>query len=247
MKYLRLSKFAILVLVVVCFGVDSARADRRNFVWTYQYQTMPEGGTELEFYQTLKLNQTPDKLDRWELQLEVEHGLSTRWDFSVYQIFSQAEGGQLGWDAVQFRTRYRIGEEGQYPLDPLLYFEYQRPLETERPNQYELKLILAKTVAPWLISLNPVYELKSGPGSEHEIGLDMGGACEFSPRISAGLESSTRIEFENGERETQSFFGPTISLASGAWWYSIGAGMRVSEEHPGLESTRLRLLMGLGL
>ncbi len=233
-------KISFVILLTLVFAGQAALADRRNFAWTYQYQTMPARATELELYQTTNLNET----DRWEYRIEIEHGLSSRWDFSVYEIFSQPEDGSFKWDAVQFRTRFRIGEEGSYVMDPLVYLEYQRPVESDRANKYELKVILAKTLAPWQVALNPVYELHAGPGSVHEIGLDAGLCHEFSPALSLGLESATRVEFVESEAVTKSYLGPTISFASGEWWYSIGGMLGLSEES---DDARLRFLMGIGL
>ncbi len=234
------SRLALLALSLASLPLVSF-ADRRNYVWTYQYQTMPAQATELEFYQTTNLNEIADA---WEYRIEVEQGLTDRWDFSVYQIFTQPEGGSLRWNAVQFRTRYRIGEEGQYVLDPLLYLEYQRNTNSHLPNKLEGKVILAKTIGRTNLALNSVYELAFAPGTEHEIGLDAGLCYEFTPAVSLGLESTTRAEFEDEETAVASYLGPTISLASGRWWYSIGGGFGVSED---ADDAKVRFLMGVGL
>ena len=233
-----LVKIAFATLLVASLPVELF-ADRRNYVWTYQYQTMPAGATELEFYQTTRLREDSDS---WEYRIEVEQGLTARWDFSVYEIFAQDSA--LRWDAVQFRTRYRLGEEGQYMLDPLLYLEYQRKTDSSSPNKLEGKLILAKTAGKTNLALNPVYEYFFAPGTEHEVGLDAGIAYEFSPAVILGLESTTRIEFPEDETEVGSYFGPTISFASGEWWYSIGGAVGITEES---DDARLRFLMGVGL
>jgi len=217
-------------------------ADRRNYVWTYQYQTMPVGATELEFYQTTQIPEEGHHL--WEYRIEVEQGLSHRWDFSVYQIFSQPENGSLAWDAVQFRTRYRIGEEGQYLLDPLLYLEYRRKIDSSDPNKLECKVVLAKTVDRFNLALNPVYEYFFAPGTLHEIGLDMALSWEFAPALSLGAESVTRTEFEEEKTMTQSYLGPALSFAKGEWWYSIGAATGLTEDS---DQYRVRFLMGVGL
>jgi len=67
-----------MMLAVVVFGVNSANADRRGYVWTYEYQTMPRGHAELEYYLTHKL---PDshkysQKNTWEHQVELEYGLT---------------------------------------------------------------------------------------------------------------------------------------------------------------------------
>lgn len=237
---------AIIIGLVILFALPAAvMADRRNYVWTYQYVTLPEGHTELEFYQTTKLKKDGAP-DEWEYRIEVEVGLAERWDFSVYQIFSQKDDSAQAfhWSAVQFRTRYRFGEVGQYPMDPLIYLEYRRKLDSDEPNKFEAKLILAKSQGQLNIALNPVYEYFWGPSTKYEIGLDAGLSWEFSPRFIAGIESTTRREYSQGEWETGSYFGPTLSVASGNWWYTAGVAFGVTDDS---DDARVRFLMGVGL
>ena len=227
------------VLVVLLFSTI-ALADRRNYAWVYQYQTIPRGATEMELYQTTKLR----PIDQWEYRLEIEHGFTDRWDFSVYQIYTQYEGGAFQWEAVQFRTRYRIGEEGQFLMDPLLYFEYNRKLNSKAPNKIETRLILAKTISTVNLAINPVYEFFFAPGSEHELGLDMGMSVELNPKLIIGIESISRLEFKENESELGSYLGPTVSFASGNWWYTIGVGLGLTDQS---DDARIRFLMGIEL
>jgi hypothetical protein len=232
-------KRKILLLAFAILAITtSAKADWRHFVWTYQYMTMPKGMTEFEFYQTTKLGD----LDIWEYRIEVEHGITRRWDFSVYQIFKQSEDGILTWDAVQFRTRYRFGELGKSFLDPLLYLEYNRKLDSSKPNKLELKLILAKTTEKVNFAINPVYEFFFSPGIEHEVGLDVGVSIPLSPQLRMGLESTSRMEFENGDTEVGSYLGPTLSFASGKWWYTMGVAVGITDH---TDDARIRFIMGV--
>lgn len=234
-----MKKLTVVLSLMFFFGCGLLPADRRNYVWTYQYMTMPPGETELEFYQTTKLKET----DEWEYRIEVEHGITDRWDFSVYQIFKQTEMESLKWDAVQFRTRYRFGEEGRYFMDPLLYLEYNRKLDHTEPNKFEAKFILAKTIDRFNISVNPLYEYFFAPGTEHEAGLDMGISYEFDPRFTLGLESTSRIEFKSGRDEKKSYIGPTVSFASGRWWYTLGGAVGLNDESG---DGKIRFIMGVG-
>lgn len=234
-----MKKATIVLLLLVAVIASSAHADRRSYVWTYQYMTMPEGETEIEFYQTTKLKAT----DEWEYRVEVETGMTDRWDFSVYQIFKQVEGDDLTWDAVQFRTRYRLGESGMWPVDPLIYLEYNRKVDLKKPNKFEGKLILAKQEGKLNISANPLYELFFAPGTEHEIGLDAGMSWEFHPRFVAGIESVSRQVLEDGA-DFKSYLGPTVSIASGRWWYSMGVVFGITDAS---DDARVRFLMGIGI
>ncbi len=230
--------FIVLFVVMFIGAVRPSIADQRNYVWTYQYKTMLKGASELELYQTTKLRET----DNWEYRVELEHGLTERWDFSVYQIFSQDEGGSFKWNAVKLRTRYRIGEQGQYFMDPLLYLEYSKKIDLDKPQKLEGKLILAKTIGRFNLAVNPVYEVFFSPGTKREAGLDVGMSWEFSRRFSLGLESTSRWEFENGATVASSYLGPTISLSAGKVWYAVGTAWGITDES---DNARVRFLMGV--
>lgn len=220
--------------------IGNVFADRRNYVWTYQYTTMPKGMTELEFYQTTKLSD----FDSWEYRIEVEQGITDRFDFSIYQIFNQKEGDSFKWDAVQLRVRYRFGEVDKYFINPLIYLEYRRKLDFGEANKAEAKFILAKQINSVNISVNPVYELFFAPGVEHEIGLDFGLSYEVHPQFVMGIESTSRMEFENSVTEVGSYLGPTLSVASGRWWYTFGVGFGITEDS---DNARVRFIMGIHL
>ena len=89
-----------------------SHADRRSYVWTYEYKTMPKGMMELEYYQTLEFPDTNNtKVSTWKQNVELEYGLTDRWDVSIYQNFKQANiasGGTFSYDGFKVRTRYRL-------------------------------------------------------------------------------------------------------------------------------------------
>lgn len=238
-EFTHMTRILWAIIVLLAF-FSSALADRRYYVWTYQYQTMPAGNTELELYQTSKLRE----VDQTELRIELEHGLTPRWDASLYEIFVQNEGGSMKWDAWQLRSRYRFGEVDQYFMDPLLYLEYNRKTEPSAPNKIEAKLILAKSVERWNLAVNPVWEYFFAPDTEHELGLDVGTSWEFHPKFVAGLESTTRMEFEEDQTETASYAGPTVSYASGGFWITVGVAAGLTEDS---DDARVRFITGIDL
>ncbi len=222
---------------------NSAHADRREFVWTYQTLMQVPDAYELELYQTTRIDET----NSWEYRIEIEHGLSPRWDMSIYQIFAQNEDEALRWDAFQLRTRYRLTEPGSTPLDPILYLEYNRKLDFDRQNKFEAKVLLGEDTERWSVAVNPVYEFFWAPGDPvHEIGLDAGVSYELTPnRFGIGLESTTRHEFvPDAEDETGSYFGPTVSFASGGIYYTLGYAWGLTDSS---NDARIRFLMGIAL
>jgi hypothetical protein len=229
-------------MLAALLAVPSVFADRRKYVWTYQYATIAPGEAELEFYQTAKLDQS----DSWEYRIEVEHGLTPKWDLSIYQIFSQKQDEAFKWDAFQIRTRYRLAEPGEFVLDPILYLEYRRKLDLTQQNKLEGKLILARDFERVNLAINPVYEFFWAPGDPvHEIGLDVGLSYELSYRFSLGLESTSRHEYlENVPDESSSYLGPTFSFATDTMFYTVGYAWGLTDDS---NDARVRFLLGVEL
>ena len=235
-------KKTVLTLLVLLIAVPALKADRRKYVWTYQYSMVPKDAAELEFYQTTKL----DESDSWEYRLEVEHGLTDDLDVAIYQIYSQPEGESFKWDAVQVRTRYRLADPGTVFLDPLLYLEYRRKIDLKEQNKLEVKLILGKDMDKVNFSINPLYEFFWASGEpKHELGADIGLSYAPSFKYSLGVESVVRYETRKGEESESSFYvGPSVSYASGPIFYTFGYLVGLTDDS---NDGRVRFLMGVGL
>ena len=116
------------VVIGAMFLVCSAQADRRAYVWTYEYMTMPKGAAEVEYYLTLKAPDWDDFDDKntWEHQVEFEYGLTDHWDVSIYQRWQHTNtdiDDKFEYTGTKLRTRYRFAEKGVYPVDVLAYLE----------------------------------------------------------------------------------------------------------------------------
>ena len=152
------------MLVVLLLSTNAANADRRSYVWTYEYQTMPKGQSELEYYLTHKAPDFHkyDNKNTWEHQLEYEYGLTDRWDVSVYQRWQQTNtksDDKFEYTGMKLRTRYRLGEKGIYPLDMLLYLEYIRPDSSNEAEILEGKIILAKDFGKFNVAYNQILKV----------------------------------------------------------------------------------------
>ncbi len=226
----------LLVLLAAC----NAKADRRGYVWTYEYMTMPKGHSEVEYYLT---NKVPDfhnyeNKNTWQHQVEYEYGLTDRWDISVYQRWEQtnaATNDNFEYTGTKLRTRYRFGEKGMYPLDTLLYLEYIKPDSSAAPEILEGKLIVAKDIGKFNIAYNQILKVginnEGGNEDEYALGLNH----EFSPSWKVGLESAGNYT------EDKFYFGPTVSWASEKFWVGFGALRGLNDRSDDL---RFRLIVG---
>jgi len=123
-NFLLIKKFFLLFLLLNFLFAFQSFADRRFYVWTYEYKTVEKGWAEVESYFTLS---TPDKEKikgnmSSEHQIELEAGMTEKFDFSVYQVFEQKAQENFKYKGFKLRFRYKIGEKGKYFMDPLLYF-----------------------------------------------------------------------------------------------------------------------------
>jgi hypothetical protein len=75
-------------------------ADRRMFVWNYEAQTLPRGEAELETYLTLSSTDRNRTIGRTSAQhqLELEIGMTNRFDPAIYEVFQQEPRTGLAYD-----------------------------------------------------------------------------------------------------------------------------------------------------
>jgi len=229
--------FAFFALIF-CF-TSEAFADKRSYVWTYEYKTVEKGRAEVESYFTLS---TPD-MERIrgtmesEHQIELEVGKTERFDFAIYQIFAQKPEENLRYEGFKLRARYKIGEKGRYILDPLIYLEYKgKPDFSE--HGIEFKLILAKDIGKFNISLNPIFEFEREQKWEFEPEYAIGMSYEVHKLLGVGLEAKGS---EDGH-----YIGPVISHGREDLWVTLGSAFSLGQIKEGKPEFQIRMLLGIG-
>lgn len=212
----------IIFTLGIIFGiVRSSYADRRSYVWTYEYMTMPKGMWELETYVTTEIpNLHKSNINSVKPQLELEYGITDRWDVAMYQVWkfkNKRFENDSEYEGFKLRTRYRIAEKGTFFVDPLLYFEYIRDDDFSKPNVGEAKLVLAKDIGNFNASYNQIIKRnldKAGKtGNEYSGGL----SYAFTPRLKVGLEAK-------GNYGTEKYaLGPTLSYSFKRSFIALGS------------------------
>jgi len=237
-----MKRFALLIFPIstVLMSSSDGFAGRRNYVWTYEYQTTGRGETELETFLTLSAPDI-DSLENntfVEHQIELEIGMNDRFDVGIYQLFEQAPGQSLTYSGFKLEGRYRIGEKGRHIVDPLLYLEYKgKPDFSE--HEVEFKLILARDFGPGNISLNPIVEFVNGDESEVEAGYAAGIGRKFGRLMKFGIEAKGS--------ESGNYIGPVFSHGTEHAWATLGAAFGVGDIKEGKPEFQIRLLMGFEL
>lgn len=97
--------FAAAAMVILVSGT-ALKADGRSFVWTYQYQTMPRGTAEVEYYTTFSSPLSPSMSGTTTAfhELELEIGMNDSFDIGLYQRFKQLPGGSFTYEGFKVRA-----------------------------------------------------------------------------------------------------------------------------------------------
>jgi hypothetical protein len=232
---------SFVTLLLLLGFAHRAHADRRGYVWTYEYMTMPRGHAELEYYLTSKVPDMHNYDDKnsWEHQAELEYGLTDHWDISVYQRWQHTNtqtDDKFEYTGTKLRTRYRIGEKGMYPIDTLLYMEYKRPDGSNAPEALEGKLVIAKDIGKFNVSYNQIIEAGINNNGEIEHEYAAGVNYELNPTWKFAIESTGNLT------EDEYYIGPTASRAHPRFWFGLGVLRGLNDRSDDL---RARFIMGL--
>ncbi|MBC8192388.1 MAG: hypothetical protein ISR87_00270 [Candidatus Marinimicrobia bacterium] len=227
-----------LVLLSSLLLAANLQADGRRYVWTYEYQTLPRGEAELESYTEFShLDTDSGRQATTTLQYEYEIGMNDWFDVGIYQKFKQTHVSPIAYDGFKLRMRFRLGEKGRWPLNPLIYLEYKDNAAFDH-SALETKLILARDFEKLNISLNPVIEFEfDDEETEIEFEYTAGLSYRIHPLLSLGLEIK-------GDAD-QFYWGPTLSHGKKDLWFALGLLVPGSED-AGADRL-LRFIMGVGL
>lgn len=230
------SRILIPIILGSLIPASAARADWRSYVWTYEYQTVEQGEASLETFFTISAPDI-DSLENntsSEHQIELEVGMTERFDFGIYQVFTQGPSGSLHYEGFKLESRYRFGERGQYPVDPLIYLEYKGKQDLSE-HVLEVKFILARDFGPTNISFNPMVEFETDSETEAEYAI--GVRRNISPLMKIGVEAK-------GSNKGN-YIGPVISHGRDDLWVTLGSAFGVGNIDDGEPEFQLRLLLGM--
>jgi hypothetical protein len=228
-----------------------AGADQRSYTFTYQPITAAKGGLDLELYSTFYDPPGGSARGRgWRHQAELEYGITDRWDVSLYNVFRRPYGGELEYEAVKLRTRYRLTEPGLSFVDTVLYVEAEQSVVDDKATKLEEKLIVGKDLGRANLALNLIAEQEFENGNTGlEWGWSAGASWEFSPSFRLGAETFGGVKSVDApaggkELEVEAWAGPAVSvtlpLRAGilhGTWLAVTAGFGLN---PDSDDLRLR-------
>jgi hypothetical protein len=244
------SCFGALVALGLSCVSGSVLANPRPLPFTYPYETLPEGSLELELYtDVVPLRVEADATDPtrgrlWEpmyqLQSEIEYGISDRWEVGFYQVFEanpQAGGSnQFQFDGLKGRVRTRLAEAGEWPVDVSLYFELEA-MHDEMALEEKVNLERTFGDLKWMANLwveeslsRPFDSTAQGNAVHFIVNPTTGFTYQVTPLFHPGVEYWARGELspsgttdqERNNSRVHHFVGPALHLNFGKLWWSLG-------------------------
>ncbi|HEX9050266.1 MAG TPA: hypothetical protein VF841_06995 [Anaeromyxobacter sp.] len=234
-----MTRTLVIVALAAALGVPTAsRADRRYYGETYNASTAPRGSLDVELWTTYAdpPRDAAGVPGLWRHQLELETGITDRWDVAVYGVARQVRGEAVELEAVKLESRLALAAPGTWFVDPVLYVELQKTLVEDRPFSIEEKLILAKDVGRLNAALNVAAEQELAGGEVHpEWSYALGSSWEIVPAFRLGAElfgdvADVAVSPGVERRESQAWAGPAASIAVARSWLVLAAGLGLNGE-----------------
>jgi hypothetical protein len=242
-----MARLTVLAFVLLAGG-GVAHADLRSFTHTYEYSTVPEGRTAVELWHTEgRLTWHKDTPQFYEQIVEIEHGITDKWDFAFYTVFDQTSAGLMSepfhLGEVKLETRYRFADRGEWPVDTLVYLELSKAFG-ESLYEIEGKVIVARDFDKITVAANAITEIQVGHDAaetEPELGFAVGATYQAHPKLRLGAETWGQIE----EEELYLSAGPAVSWAAASnFWIALTAGFGLTDE---AEKFTMRGIIGIEL
>jgi hypothetical protein len=239
-------------LALVLLAPARAWATPRPLPFTYTADSLGEGEMELEQYVDL----TPAKAVTadspagatylaTQLQTEFEYGITDRLELGLYVAMLPNPGPDYSQYATMTegtgfkeRLRYRLADEGEWPIDVALYGEL-----VEYTNEFEIeaKIILQRRIGNLRIAANAWAEREFSYSGQKENSVVLnptaGLTYQITPSVHLGAEYWMRyeildhpeVEDSQFNKNPHQFVGPALLLNFGKLWWSTGVYARVDD------------------
>lgn len=225
-----------------------AKADENMFGYVYGADTLPQGKWEIYNWTTWRHSKDVGDYDAFDIQFELEYGITDRFQTSTYLMFDLRDQSgldpeeygdisQFKFDGLKQAFKYNVLSTYKDPIGLSFYLEpgwsrYHK-VTGERIDEFEIetKVILQKNFRDdtiiWALNLTPEFEWYFPDDEATETEFIFEATTGLSFRIAknwfTGVEVRYHTEFpEYGAQEHQAVFvGPNIHFGGEKWWFTL--------------------------
>jgi hypothetical protein len=234
-------------ILILVFS-SHADADLRSFTETYEYSTVPEAKTVVELWHTQgRTTWDAGTPQSFEQIVELQHGITDKWDFAIYSVFAQVTGDAMTAEPFHFaelalETRYRLADRKDWPVDTELYLRSAKAFGTSAYT-VQGRAIAARDFNAFIAAANAIAEVRFGNDVDTElvVGFAAGVAGELHPKLRIGAEMYGTYEASRFDLSV----GPALGLSlSSKFWIAITAGFGLDDN---ADAFRARAIIGIEL
>src|SRR5215471_8282336 len=191
-----------IVTGVLC--LSAARADEKRFTYSYEPETLPQGGMEFEQWVTLRTQKTKDaevkqgNYNLWEIREELEYGATDRYSVSLYlntaaesfRDYNQnppSDHSSFDFKGISIENRYMLLNPAEHAVGLTLYLE---PRYSGDEAELEQKIILGQRHGNWKWAFNLTHAVEWSDNlhtTEGEVEASAGIARDLNQNWSLGL------------------------------------------------------------
>ena len=239
MKILRTASLVACLTTLLAHG---GFASERNFTYTYEPETMPQGALEFEQWTTLRAGRNnqvgQNHYTRWDLKQEFEYGVTDNYTLSLYlnekseyyrNPTTNAKTSEFEFDGVSLENKWLVADPAKSPVGVALYLE---PRVGNGEFELEEKIILGQRFGKdkewkWAFNVSHATEWEdsdeAGQGTETtgELEFTLGITRELNKRWNLGVELrelSVFPEYKSTSSYTAFFAGPVLKYRQEKWW-----------------------------
>jgi hypothetical protein len=198
-------------VVLLTTGPQQAQASHKVYS-----PHVEQGELEIEYRGHIDHDSNESRDGARKDKYEIGYGFTDWWFSSLFVEYEKEADEEYKHEASAWENIFQLTEAGRYWLDAGLYFEYEIPSESSKPEKLEFKLLLEKATLPWVNTLNLITETEVGSGSADEIefGYAWRTSYLYKPTLEPGIElygelgSDEDFGFNDGQTHQA---GPVIS------------------------------------
>ena len=227
----------LLAILAGSLCLSPGRADTKRFSYSYEPETLPQGGMEFEQWITLRTQRTKDgevmqdNYNKWELREELEYGVTDNYSVALYlnataesyRDFSATpaeDKSEFQFSGISLENRYLMLNPADHAIGLALYLE---PRYSGDEAEIEQKIIIGQRHGDWKWALNLTHatEWKDNLHEvEGELEVSLGVARDLGHHWSLGLEVRDHNELPDYSKweNTALFIGPVLSYRQEKWW-----------------------------
>ncbi|MCC6483611.1 MAG: hypothetical protein IT209_02090 [Armatimonadetes bacterium] len=170
-----MSRYVLAASGLLFFAASPGFCHQRPFIHTYESWTSSKGSWSISVHTDFAINSRRGGRD-FRNQIELGNGTTERWANAVYLVSQKDYSKNLKFDAVRFKSIYRLARHNRLALDPALYLGYKLKADSEKADEMEGRLVLSKDVRRNHYAYNIIVEKRLASGQSYRHGYALGWA-----------------------------------------------------------------------